>query len=553
MIKERFFMEHRSPMEGNIASSQEESPILVHRSPMEGNIASSQEESQILVNLPSRFPIFHEASHGNKMEDNAEYSDVLMKPNMNSIDEENTIAPSLETENFHPQNSVRCLDRTMNSNKVAKKNEAACYRGFEGSAKDLCIKQDMTTQNLTNVDRVGEFLEHEKSSRNLESPQARMEMGASIASQMTGLPNGDRDSEGISQAHTLCTGELLESNQMSLASWGKDIMREMDLMHMLKRPPGKQLQHQKADISQFGSASKGSDKLEFPCSSQLSDQIKCDDTHKYGSVPLQFSFMKPKYLQSLQSCISKEWVTIVQTPFSVNDDIVWVVDEQEDQYFKCRRTFSYLRALANGLLIVSSEWLLDSANNGERLFDAHIYEIAGSVGDRIQGAPSRARQMERDTDGRSRFFSKYAFRLLAFSTLDHEEVKCEGAVQATKLRALSSADFESNQNDEKYQPTSPAAGVSQLSLEQSVFIIDTCGGKILGQDEVVPADLIPLGLIVPSQFLKPISVVERDKIITIEKASLRAIVSLNWVTESVFNQTIFDFTEFPPRQSNSRR
>merc|ERR1712146_479873 len=114
--------------------------------------------------------------------------------------------------------------------------------------------------------------------------------------------------------------------------------------------------------------------------------------------------------------------------------------------------------------------LLDSANSGERLFDAHIYEIAGSVGDRIQGAPSRARQMERDTDGRSRFFSKYAFRLLAFSTLDHEEVKCEGAVQATKLRALSSADFESNQNDEKYQPTSPAAGVSQLSLEQSVFI-----------------------------------------------------------------------------------
>ena len=162
-------------------------------------------------------------------------------------------------------------------------------------------------------------------------------------------------------------------------------------------------------------------------------------------VLIGFSDLSEKHLSSLQECKLRGWVDSVQMNYSNGlrhgDDeedrcnsTIWVQEEEEHHYFKCRRTLSYLRALVRGQLIVSAEWFSDSiAHGNDHLLKRYNYEISGSIEDKIVGAPSRSRKMTRNDEKRSTLLSKFSFQFVSVEN----DCYIDFSNQKTRLRTQS--------------------------------------------------------------------------------------------------------------------
>ena len=389
---------------------------------------------------------------------------------------------------------------------------------------------------------------------------------------------------GLSQQNRNIENDVDTMNQMSLASWGKDIegsellgienMIEQQIY--LQRKKRERLCESQVQF-EYDNNGDGDEALIYKDHDKTKDLTR-DDVAPRGAeltqstdykaqvnieyVAVGYSELNAKNAHSLQQCESRGWVhvidmTTIQNLSEVGNigNIIWLVEEEENHYYKCRRTLTYLQALVKGQLIVSAEWLFDSiCSDKDHLLRAYNYEISGSIEDSIVGAPNRSRKMVRDEKFRSTLFSGFSFQFVSLEDdhcMDFNDpntqliVHVPDELTVDKDHINKSATYSNQVNDDE---TSTCCSREVVSIENLVHFVHLCGGHVHTEKiNIGPLeksmDRKRLGILVPCDFLR---IQSQSALHTkmAPKSHFTEVVSINWVLESIFNQHVFGFKEW---------
>ena len=374
-------------------------------------------------------------------------------------------------------------------------------------------------------------------------------------------------------------------NQIILASWGKDIegsellgiekmIEEQEYLHRQEREEQQnhKMQLEGVESEEIGSVIHSNDaSIGVEVTQSTSNKSTRPVNENAQRVLIGFSDLSEKHLSSLQECKLRGWVDIVQMNYSNglrngDDDeercnsTIWVQEEEEHHYFKCRRTLSYLRALVRGQLIVSAEWFSDSiAHGNDHLLKRYNYEISGSIEDKIVGAPSRSRKMTRNDEKRSTLLSKFSFQFVSVEN----DCYVDFSNPKTRLRTHSPHELTVDEHyvdiidkgvGVEYEDYGGVSSHDVVSIYELVRCIYLCGGHVYTEEQENNKSVQEsigvkrLGVLVPNEMVIQTGSKLKQQIQAEESIVCREyfehIVSMNWIMESIWNQNVFEPTEW---------